>query len=174
MKNNLITLTFIISLVLASCTSSQSAVENEDQSPMEPQAPPMTDETQTSSENPLPIPTQQSFPDPASAPVEKYVALAKLDLANFLQVDVELISLVDATEMTWPDSAIGCPAPGKVYAQGKVPGHRILLNAGDVEYTYHTDLLGQIVYCPEDTLGTDDPLSIPATGPTPHIGVPID
>jgi hypothetical protein len=107
-------------------------------------------------------------------PVEKFVSLAKKDLAERLQMEAGGIELVRTAEMVWPNAALGCPRPGKVYAQGKVPGYQIWLKVGNVEYVYNIDLSGQVVLCPQ--YNPDDPGSLPpgTAGPTQQIGVPID
>ena len=50
---------------------------------------------------------------------DKFVNLAKQDLANNLKIDVSQISLVEVVEVTWPNAALGCPSPGKNYAAGR-------------------------------------------------------
>jgi len=95
-------------------------------------------------------------------PVEKYISIAKKDLASRLQIDEDKIMLVKTEEKNWLNAALGCPSKGQFYAQGRVPGYRIWLEAGGIEYDYHTDLAGQVVLCPD------------LTSPTPTIGVPID
>ena len=102
-------------------------------------------------------------------PVEKFVSLSKKDLANRLQIDASQISLVRTEHTNWLNAALGCPRPGKVYPQGRVPGYRVWLNAEGKEYLYHTDYHGKLILCPE--LNPDMPG--PAT-PTPKIGVPRD
>jgi hypothetical protein len=108
-------------------------------------------------------------------PAQKFVDLAVQDLAGRLNVSVDQITVVEATPMTWPDAALGCPSPGKVYAQGRVPGYRITLEVSGVNYVYHTDQTGRIVLCPEVNPDEVDPASPAKTGPTPtiQIGVPI-
>ncbi|HMB23726.1 MAG: hypothetical protein ACM33V_12895 [Chloroflexota bacterium] len=106
-------------------------------------------------------------------PVEKFVSLAKEDLAERLKIATDQITLVKTADMTWPNAALGCPSPGKVYAQGRVPGYQIRLEAGGTEYVYNTDLSGQIILCPQ--YDPDDLDALPSTkqGPTPHIDPPI-
>ena len=106
----------------------------------------------------------------SSALEDKFSGLAKEELAKILSVDASQITVVAITEMTWPNSSLGCPAPGVVYAQGRVPGYRIVLGIGDVLYTYHSDLVGQVLSCPSGDVREELPM-----GPTtaPEIGVPI-
>ena len=99
---------------------------------------------------------------PLTAPVEKFVALSKKDLASRLKIDAEKITLVKTEEKNWLNAALGCPRIGVFYAQGRVAGYRIWLEVEGIEYDYHTDLSGQVILCPDTTT------------PTPHIGVPID
>jgi hypothetical protein len=122
--------------------------------------------SQAQPSNPLLTPEDTDMP-PIPPPVEKFVSLAKQDLANRLQIDARTISLVKAENINWLNAALGCPRPGKVYPKGRVPGYRIWLNTEGKEYLYHTDYHGQVILCPE--LNPDVPG--PAT-PTPKIGVP--
>ncbi len=114
--------------------------------------------------------TQEATDMPSTPPpVEKFVSLSKKDLANRLQIDASQISLARTEHTNWLNAALGCPRPGKVYPQGRVPGYRVWLNAEGKEYLYHTDYRGKHILCPE--LNPDMPG--PAT-PTPKIGVPRD
>lgn len=47
--------------------------------------------------------------------------------------------VVAVSEVTWPDSALGCPQPGEMYTQALVPGYRVRLAAGDATAEYHTN-----------------------------------
>ena len=67
------------------------------------------------------------------------VSLCLRELAGQLQVAEEQIQVVSVEPMNWPDASLGCPEPGKMYAQVIVPGFRVLLEAGDAGYLYHTD-----------------------------------
>jgi hypothetical protein len=41
--------------------------------------------------------------------------------------------------MTWPDAALGCPEPDRMYAQVLTPGYVVLLSCRQDEYEYRTD-----------------------------------
>lgn len=130
----------------------------------------------TPTENPLQLlrNTPESTEMPSNPPpVEKFVSLAKKDLAERLKLAVDEINLVKTAEMTWPNSALGCPSPGKVYAQGRVPGYQIRLEAKGVEYVYNTDLRGTVLLCPQYDPDHPDSNSPLTPGPTSQIGVPI-
>jgi hypothetical protein len=67
------------------------------------------------------------------------VQAAKKDLAGRLNVRQESIELAGSIEeVTWPDSSLGCPEPGMVYAQVLTPGYRFKLQSGGKLYEYHT------------------------------------
>jgi hypothetical protein len=124
-------------------------------------------------ENPIQLASTPETTDMTSNPpsADKFVNIAKRDLANRLKIDVNQVSLIEAAEVIWPNAALGCPAPGKVYATGRVPGYRVRLQANGVEYTYNTDLTGQVILCPDP----DEPFTNTTPGATqdPNIGVPI-
>lgn len=64
------------------------------------------------------------------------IDLAMSDLSSRFGDD-RLIGVTSAFELTWPDSALGCPEPGAVYAQALVDGYRIQLTDGEESYVYH-------------------------------------
>jgi len=65
------------------------------------------------------------------------VMQAKKDLAHRLSVKVDQINLLEVREVSWPDSSLGCPQPGKVYNQVSQDGLLIRLEAGGRMYFYH-------------------------------------
>ena len=70
--------------------------------------------------------------------MQSVLEAAKKDLARRLGVKEESIQLLDAIEeVTWPDSSLGCPEPGKLYAQILTPGYRLKLQSGGKVYEYH-------------------------------------
>jgi hypothetical protein len=87
-------------------------------------------------------------PPPGTDPIATAIA----DLAARLGVDSTAIDVVSAEEVTWPDAAVGCPQPGMSYAQVLVNGSRIVLEAGGVEYHYHSGGGGDPFFCadPQD------------------------
>lgn len=172
MRTHWITLIFLLSLVLGTCGVSQSGTE---QAAELPPSEPQIVASENSPENPLQLGrTPESTEMPSIPPVEKFVALSKKDLADRLQVDADKVALVKTAEMLWPDAALGCPSPGKIYAPGRVPGYRIWLEVGGLEYIYHTDLTGQVILCPQHYPDDMDALPPTTPGPTQQIGVPID
>ncbi|HET9915185.1 MAG TPA: hypothetical protein VFQ13_25060 [Anaerolineales bacterium] len=94
---------------------------------------------------------------------KKFIQIVQNDLATRLNVDVEEINVLLIESIEWPNAALGCPSPGKVYPQGRVPGFRIRLEVDDNEYFYHTDRKGQFVLCPENNVDLPDYPSVPIT-----------
>ena len=93
------------------------------------------------------IPTTVAVP----AGSETAIALAKEDLAERLGVAVEKIAILGAELVEWPNTSLGCPQPGKMYAQVITPGYRIILKVGGEQYEYHSDKEGrQLVLCQDD------------------------
>lgn len=67
------------------------------------------------------------------------VQLAVADLSQRTGVPAEQIAVVSLEEVTWPDTSLGNPQPGMFYAQVLTPGYRVVLDAADQRYEYHTD-----------------------------------
>jgi hypothetical protein len=64
--------------------------------------------------------------------------MVRQDLAERLKTAPDNVTVVDAQAVNWPDASLGCPQPGKMYAQVITPGYQIVLRVGGQEYTYHT------------------------------------
>jgi len=67
------------------------------------------------------------------------VDLAKKDLSERLNIPPGDITLVKEEAVDWPDTSLGYPEEGMMYAQVITPGFRIILKAGDKLYEYHSD-----------------------------------
>ena len=87
-------------------------------------------------------------PSPPTAPgLQGLIELAKQDLAQRLSIATDQIKLVEATEVEWSDSSLGCPQPEIAYLQVVTPGYLILLDAGNKEYEYHASRDTYVIYC---------------------------
>jgi len=142
-------LTFILLVAMAACAPA----------PIQ-HATPTPDIVENTEEAPSNI-TSTPSPVPEGGLQKKFTAIVRQDLATRLSMDVEAISVISLESIEWPNGALGCPAPGKVYTQGTVPGFRIRLEAEDQEYSYHTDRRGQFLLCPEENVDVPDFPSIP-------------
>ncbi len=78
---------------------------------------------------------------------EKVTSLAITDLSTSKGISAERIKATKVEEVNWPDTSLGCPEPGMLYAQVITPGYRIILSDGDTEYEYHSDAIAHIVLC---------------------------
>ncbi len=67
------------------------------------------------------------------------VDIAKNDLAKKLNITVEQVSVISIEKVDWPDTSLGYPEEGKMYAQVLTPGFRIVLKALNKSYEYHSD-----------------------------------
>lgn len=75
------------------------------------------------------------------------IRVAIATLARDLGCEVEAITLLQVTSVTWSSSALGCPRPGQMYLQVLTPGYRVrLLHAGR-EYVMHTDQGRRAIRC---------------------------
>ena len=81
--------------------------------------------------------------DPVAA---EMVGLARRRLADDLDLALIRIQVVDVTSYTWTDSSLGCPQPDVEYPPIQIDGYRIVLEAGDTEYAFHTDST-QLIPC---------------------------
>jgi len=66
------------------------------------------------------------------------VAQARQDLATRLNLPETNIEVVEAKAIVWPDSSLGCPQPGMMYAQVLQDGLLIVLRANQKLYEYHS------------------------------------
>lgn len=78
---------------------------------------------------------------------ESAVAAARRDLADRFGVAESQIELAAVEAVEWRDASLGCPEPGRFYAQVITPGYRIVLRAGGEQHEYHSDAGGRVVYC---------------------------
>ncbi|WP_322802571.1 hypothetical protein [Thermoflexus sp.] len=82
--------------------------------------------------------------------LEVRIEQARKDLAARIGVQEEEIRVVEAQAVTWPDSSLGCPERGRMYAQVLTPGYRIVLEIGGTRYAYHAGREGSPFLCPPD------------------------
>lgn len=87
-------------------------------------------------------------PTPDAEERERLVAMARQDLSQRTGVPASEIQVVSVTRESWRDTSLGCPEPGKAYAQVLVPGYRIVLEARGQHYQYHTST-DRVVLCDE-------------------------
>lgn len=81
-----------------------------------------------------------SLPDP----VQRAIARAAADAA----VAPERVRLQEYEHVDWPDTSLGVPLPGVLYAQVVTPGYRVRLSIDGRPAVYHTDLGERVVAAP--------------------------
>lgn len=69
------------------------------------------------------------------------------DLAAQTGLPPGQINQVSMEAVEWSDTSLGCPQEGYMYAQVITPGYKIILEAGGVQYEYHTDEGTHVVLC---------------------------
>ena len=83
--------------------------------------------------------------------LETLIGTAKQDLAGRLSIPVNEIILLDAKDVIWSNSSLGCPQPGMVYADILTPGYLILLNVNNKDYEYHAGKSSDVFLCENPT-----------------------
>jgi hypothetical protein len=86
-------------------------------------------------------------PSPPATGAEAASAVAMADLSQRLGIPTQDIVILSVEAVDWPDSSLGCPQPGMMYAQFITPGFRVVLEAGGVRHEYHTDQRASAVWC---------------------------
>jgi LysM repeat protein len=96
----------------------------------------------------------QNAPDSGNQPSdvvlpEPLLTQIQQALSEELGVDSSAVELVSVEEVEWPSADLGCPEPGQVYAQVVTPGYRVIVEANEEQYEYHTTLdeSGPVVRC---------------------------
>jgi len=77
---------------------------------------------------------------------DKLIERAKKELARRTGISDDQIVLKQVEVVTWPDTSLGCPLPGRMYAQVVTPGYRLVLSDGARDYEYHTDNCRRIAF----------------------------
>ncbi len=96
-------------------------------------------------------PQQDSIPIPGEA--ESVVQQARDDLAQRLGIDdAAKIAVVAVEAVDWPDTSLGCPEPGMMYAQVITPGYKILLSHEEEIFVYHSNKENRVVYCSREPI----------------------
>ncbi len=84
---------------------------------------------------------------PYHSHLQSLIEKAKEDLAQRLSIPIDQISVMQAREVDWPDTSLGCPQPGMYYLQVLVSGYLVLLDANHGKYEYHASWGGNVFYC---------------------------
>lgn len=96
-----------------------------------------------------PTPAAPALPSPAvpAGSLDALVAAARAQLSQQLGAAADMITVVSADAVEWPNTALGCPEPGMLYAQVITPGYKVVLAWGDRRYNFHADRSGNMKLC---------------------------
>jgi hypothetical protein len=103
-------------------------------------------------EAPVGEPGEQTGEAPAMENVDTVAAEVQTILANHLGVAPDTLTLESSEARDWPDSALGCPAPGRMYVQVVTPGYLLVFSDAEGQrYPVHTTSTGNtLILCQDD------------------------
>ena len=115
----------------------------------------LTSACATSAGEPPPGPSPRVLTPVATAPAssvaempQEVIAKARAALAQQVGATAaDSARVVTAEEVTWPNGALGCPQPGRMYTQALVPGYRVVFEADGKTYAYHASRAAGFKYC---------------------------
>ena len=81
------------------------------------------------------------------ADAQTVAELVLQDAAIQLGVDASTLTVTAIEAVEWPDSSLGCPEDGGVYAQVISPGYQLTVTDGVSTLEYHTGLNDAFVLC---------------------------
>ncbi len=81
---------------------------------------------------------------------DEAVSAAREALSASLGVSSSQIELLSVEEVMWGNTSLGCPEPGKQYAEVIVPGFRVIFEYEGQKYEYHTNIDGSMVVTCQD------------------------
>jgi hypothetical protein len=94
-----------------------------------------------------------STPEPPAStdPVSAIAEQARAQLAAYLGVAPDALTLESSESRDWPDSALGCPAPDQGYMQVITPGYLLVFSGPQGQrYPVHTDETGNTLILCQD------------------------
>ncbi len=101
---------------------------------------------------------------------QRMAELARLDLAQQLEVPAEEIEVVWTENAEWPDSCLGVAAPDQNCLTVITPGFRVALRHADTTYTYHTDTVATVILAET----AEDPVRLDLSQSEPLVRVRLE
>jgi hypothetical protein len=98
-------------------------------------------------------------------PRDAAIDLAKTTAARELSVNLDTIQLVDAVEVTWRDSSLGCPEAGRVYTPMVTRGYRVTLRVLEARLVINTTT-DRAVICRSSTIAAPNAAKRPPVDPS--------
>jgi len=84
----------------------------------------------------LPLAPVTPVPDEGMSVPQGILDAVLADAAARTGVAVANLTVVEATSVTWPNGALGCPQPGMMYTDMIVPGYHVIVEAGGRRLDY--------------------------------------
>lgn len=81
------------------------------------------------------------------APPQDLLERILADAADQARSSPELVRVVSATAVVWPDGSLGCPEPGREYTPEPVPGYHVHVSAAGRSLDYRADRRGNFFVC---------------------------
>ncbi len=102
-----------------------------------------------------PGPSGGSSATPSGSPAASLLVAVPADVLGPLLDDAATrtgaardgITVTEATAVTWPTGALGCPSPGVLYTQALVRGWQVILDAGGTRIDYRASGPGRFRIC---------------------------
>lgn len=104
------------------------------------------------------------------------IALARDDMGARTGQPPATIPVRSVEAVTWPDAALGCPAPDRSYPPAPTRGHRVMLDYYGLPFDYRVVEDGRFLLCqggfPSEPIGA--PLRAPAAGAVTSLPLHIE
>ncbi len=95
------------------------------------------------------------------------VGIAQRLVATERDLPLNRIFLLDVRPVVWTDSTLNCPAPDSNPVEQEIDGYRILVQAGNQEYLFHTDF-DRVVPCNPDNEALPESVVLSTPEATPE------
>jgi hypothetical protein len=140
MKTKLMLLMVLSALLLVACGAPSAPPTVPPVPPSVPTSPPSVLPTMP----PSPLNPGSDSSTDAVPGQEAAIANSRADLAERLNIDPSVITVVSVEAVDWPDGCLGIQTPGVMCTMVITPGYRVILEADGKQYEYHTNASGDV------------------------------
>ncbi len=147
MKTTLMMAVLLSALLLAACGTPATPPSIPTSPPSVPTSPPSIPTSPPSVLATMPASPLNPGSGSSTSPAEGQdaaVANSRQDLAEQLNVDPSVITVVSVEHVDWPDGCLGVQAPGVMCTMIITPGYRVTLEANGKQFEYHTNETGDV------------------------------
>ena len=141
MKTKVMMSVVLSALLLAACGAPATPPTVPTSPPSVPTSPPSVLPTMP----PSPLNPGSGSSTGSTAGQDAAVANSRADLAERLNIDPSMITVVNVEAVDWPDGCLGVQTPGVMCTMVITPGYRVILEANSKQYEYHTNVSGDAV-----------------------------